>query len=82
MITDYEAFVAHLRRTGRLKLLPQVLRELKQAKAQEHRHVAKRETAKEHPSLISGWRSIEGGKLTDHSGKGALVEIYRNVTRS
>ena len=81
MITDYEAFVAHLHRTGRLKLLPAVLRELEQDEAREHQRVAKKETAKEHPSLISGWRSLVDGELTDRSGKGALIEIYRNITR-
>lgn len=82
MIKDYEKFVAHLKRTGRLKLLPRVLRELHQHEARGHRRASKKETAKENPSLISGWRSLVGGKLTDHSGKGALIEIYRGITNA
>lgn len=82
MIADYDAFVAHLMRTGRLKLLPAVLRELKEERVREHARAPRKETAKEHLALISGWRTIEDGRLTDHTGKGALVEIYRNVTRS
>ena len=35
MITDYAAFVAHLKRTGRMKLLPKVLRELRVQEARE-----------------------------------------------
>ena len=39
----------------------------------------KKETAKENPLLISGWRTIENGVLTDHTGKGALIAIYKNI---
>ena len=31
------------------------------------------------PSLISGWRARSAGRLLDHSGKSALIEIYRNI---
>lgn len=31
------------------------------------------------PSLISGWRARENGKLVDHSAKRALLDIYQNV---
>ena len=33
MITNYTQFIAHLKRTGRLKLLPRVLRELRREEA-------------------------------------------------
>lgn len=32
------------------------------------------------PSLISGWRARQGGRLVDRSGKRALLELYQNVT--
>jgi F0F1-type ATP synthase delta subunit len=32
-------------------------------------------------SLISGFRARGGGKLVDRTGKRALIDIYRNVTR-
>lgn len=80
MIKDYEAFIAHLRRAGRLKLLPQVLRELQREEARAKKFAPTRETAAENPSLISGWRSLENGILTDHSGKRALIDIYKNIT--
>jgi hypothetical protein len=79
MITDYDTFVAHLRKTGRLKLLPQVLRELREESARVKRLGAKKEMAAENPSLISGWRSIENGVLTDTTGKRALLDIYKNI---
>lgn len=79
MITDYDAFIAHLRRTGRLKLLPQVLRELRMEQSHARTTGTRKETAQDNPSLISGWRSIENGQLTDHTGKSALITIYRNI---
>lgn len=82
MIKDADQFIAHLQKTGRLKLLPQVLRELRVAEARRAKLAPKKETAQENPSLISGWRSIENGVLKDRSGKGALVDIYRNITRA
>ena len=81
MITDYRAFITHLKRTGRLKLLPQVLRELRAEEARQERLAPKKETAKENPSLISGYRTIENGVLTDRSAKRALLDIYQKVTR-
>lgn len=77
---DINAFIAHLKKTGRLKLLPQVLRELKEAQTKERMHAPRKETAKENPALISGWRSIENGRLTDKTGKRALMEIYQKIT--
>jgi hypothetical protein len=79
MISDYKAFIEHLKRTGRMKLLPQVLRELRLEEARQKRLAPRKETAKENPSLISGWRSIENGLLTDRSAKHALLTIYQNV---
>jgi hypothetical protein len=81
MIKDYDQFIAHLKRTGRLKLLPSVLLELRAAEAQDKKRAPRKETVEQYPALISGWRSIEDGILTDRSGKGALIEIYRNITR-
>jgi hypothetical protein len=80
MIKDYDAFIAHLKRTGRMKLLPQVLRELEAEEAHSKKLAPRKETAKENPSLISGWRSIENGVLTDRSGKQALLDIYKKIT--
>jgi hypothetical protein len=79
MIKDYGAFIAHLKRTGRMKLLPRVLRELRREEAHAKRTAPKRETSADNPSLISGWRTLEGGTLTDHTGKSALIDMYRNI---
>lgn len=76
---DVEAFIAHLKRTGRVKLLPQVLRELKEVELRAKKNGERTETADENPSLISGSRSIKNGLLTDTTGKRALLEIYKNV---
>ena len=78
MIQNYEEFIAHLKRTGRLKLLPQVLRELRRDEVRAKRFAPQRETAAENPSRISGWRTIENGMLTDNTGKSALIDIYKN----
>ena len=82
MIKDFDAFLAHLKRTGRMKLLPQVLRELKEEEARERLGAERVETAAEHPALISGSRSIKDGVLTDTTGKRALLEIYQKITTS
>ncbi len=79
MIQDYKTFIAHLRRTGQLKLLPRVLRELKVEAVRAKKLSPKKEAAKEHPALISGWREIKNGVLTDHTGKQALLDIYKNI---
>lgn len=79
MIKNYDAFIAHLKRTGRLKLLPSVLRELRIEEARAKKLAPRRETAKENPALISGWRSLENGMLTDKTAKRALIEIYQKV---
>lgn len=79
MITDYGAFIAHLKRTGRMKLLPLVLRELRQEKARAKKIAPRRETSVDNPSLISGWRTVENGVLTDRTAKSALIDIYRNI---
>jgi hypothetical protein len=81
MIKDLDAFIAHLKKTGRMKLLPQVLRELKESEARERLTAPRKETAKENPALISGWREIADGKLTDRTGKRALLEIYKKITQ-
>jgi hypothetical protein len=80
MILDYAKFIEHLKRTGRMKLLPQVLRELRALHARELRLAPKKETAKEYSALISGFRTLENGVLTDQTGKQALLTIYQNVT--
>jgi hypothetical protein len=79
MIKDYEKFVAHLKRTGREKLLPQVLRELKAEAVREAKRAPRTETVKENPSLLSGKRILKDGTLTDTTGKRALLEIYQKV---
>lgn len=38
------------------------------------------ETVSVNPSLISGWRARKGAVLKDHSGKRALIDMYRSVT--
>jgi len=79
MIKNYGLFIAHLKRTGRLKLLPLVLHELRSEEARAKRLSSKTETAAENPSLISGWRTLENGILTDRSGKSALIDIYKKI---
>ena len=79
MIKDYEHFIAHLKRTGRMKLLPQVLRELRREEANAKRLSPQKETVAENPALISGWRQIENGILTDRSGKSALIDMYKKI---
>lgn len=79
MIKDYEAFIAHVTRTGRLKLLPRVLRELRIEEIRAKKLTLKKETVTENPSLISGWRTLENGILTDRTGKSALIAIYKNI---
>ncbi|MEJ0053176.1 MAG: hypothetical protein WDN10_00410 [bacterium] len=76
----YETLVEHLKRTGRMKLLPRILRELKMKEARARKLAPRKETAEESPALISGSRSIENGILTDTTGKRALLEIYKKVT--
>jgi len=80
MITDSDTFIAHLKRTGRMKLLPQVLRELKEVKTRERLTASRTETAETHPALISGSRTLKDGMLTDTTGKRALLEIYQRIT--
>lgn len=80
MIRDVDAFIAHLKHTGRLKLLPRVLKELQEESTRERLSGARTETAKENPALISGSRSIKDGVLTDTTGKRALLEIYKKIT--
>jgi len=76
---DLDAFIAHVKRTGRLKLLPEVLRELKREELRAKKTGERIETAQENPSLISGARTIKNGLLTDTTGKRTLLEIYKNV---
>ncbi len=35
-----------------------------------------------HHALISGWRAQNKGLLVDRSGKRALLDLYRNVTKA
>lgn len=80
MIQDYPKFLEHLKKTGRMKLLPQVLRELTVSEARAAKLAPRTETAKDNPDLISGSRTLENGMLTDTTGKRALIDIYRNIT--
>jgi len=75
----YADLIKHLERKGKMKLLPKIVRELRTKEAREKALAPRKETAKQHPSLITGWRAIEDGVLTDHSGKQALLTIYQNV---
>jgi hypothetical protein len=63
-----------------MKLLPQVLRELKAEEALQKNLAPKKETAKNNPTLISGSRTLENFILTDHSAKRALLDIYQQIT--
>lgn len=80
MTFDFESLRAHLERTGRLKLLPRVLAELKVREARVRVKAGRVETAHENPSLLSGARTIENGMLTDTTAKRALLEIYQKIT--
>lgn len=82
MSSDYDTLIAHLKRSGRLKLLPRILRELRMQQAREVSRELSRETALENPSLIFGWREIRDGVLTDTTGKRALIDIYQRVTKA
>jgi len=82
MIKDYPKFIEHLKATGRMKLLPQVLRELKEAEAREKLLAPRTESAKDNPELISGSRTLANGTLTDTTGKQALIDIYKKITSS
>ena len=79
MPSDYDTLIAHLKRTGRLKLLPRILRELRTRHARTTRLASRRETAEENLSLVSGWREIKDGTLTDHTGKRALFDMYQKI---
>jgi hypothetical protein len=79
MIKDYDAFIAHLKRKGRLKLLPRVLRELHIDEAQAKKIAPRVETAVENPSLVLGYRKFENYTLTDNTGKSALINIYKKI---
>lgn len=81
MSIGFDELKKHLERTGRVKLLPRILAELKERAAREAKLAPRKETAKENPDLISGWRTIENGVLTDRTGKRALVSIYQRATK-
>jgi hypothetical protein len=76
-MNDFSNIREHLVRTGRLKLLPRILRELKKRAIREIKIADRKETAKKNPSLLSGEREIRGGVLVDTTGKRALLEIYK-----
>ncbi|HEY0010376.1 MAG TPA: hypothetical protein VGB97_00480 [Candidatus Paceibacterota bacterium] len=98
----FTKLMAHLQKTGRTKMLPQLLRELKtlrarqssrgpllevasdaEAKAAEAAVLAEgvTTTAAVNPSLVSGWRLTTADTLRDRSGKRALIDLYRSITR-
>ncbi|MGH7174742.1 MAG: hypothetical protein ACREGR_00050 [Minisyncoccia bacterium] len=81
MTLTFDQLKGHLTRTGQMKLLPQILRELKENAARAKMRAPRKENAKQHPALISGSRTLEEGMLTDTTGKRALIEIYQNITR-
>jgi F0F1-type ATP synthase delta subunit len=92
----------HLKATGRAKLLPSILRELKRIDEKNTKFEPTIEVAHERDSakalaaaaaqgihatkahvnhdLVTGWRASAGGKLIDHSGKQALVDLYQKIT--
>ena len=76
---DYKTLKEHLENTGRLKLLPRILSELKREEVRAAKSAPRTETAKKHPELLSGSRTLENGLLTDSTGKRALLEIYQRV---
>ncbi len=82
MIHDVDTFLGHLKRTGRIKLLPSVLRELQATALREKKMGERTETAKDNPELISGTRTLKNGFLTDTTGKRALLEMYQRITKS
>lgn len=93
--------IRHLKSAGRMKMLPQIARELKKVAARRAAHKPVLEIAHEkervhalkeaesagvtaprvsvNQSLIRGWRLREAGRLIDHSGKAALVDIYKKI---
>lgn len=97
-----EKLILHLKSHGRVKLLPEMARELKRITARRaalapvvevaHQHDAheavllaekagiQTKHTKVNHELLGGWRARAEGKLIDHSGKGALVAIYQQVT--
>lgn len=95
--------VAHLKRTGREKLLPRIARELHRLDARAeafgellevaspHEKTHAEREAKElgisakaqvNESLVSGWRARTGSRVIDRSGKRALLDLYRQITRA
>jgi F0F1-type ATP synthase delta subunit len=98
----FEKLIEHLKRTGRMKLLPLIHSELtkqEQYKKRKHmtieftseksrdeaqkyseQHIKVPYTLVHNEALISGWRAYTEGFLIDHSGKGALTQIYRSIT--
>lgn len=102
--TAADNLITHLKASGRMKLMPRILQELKALDARHtareahvevaHAHDAeealrqaseagvKARTTRVNHSLISGWRAHTAGTLVDRSGKRALLDIYRRVTRA
>ncbi len=76
---DAERLIKHLKDTGRIKLLPQILKEVRKNTLRQKRTVGGTETAKENPSLVSGFRTVQKGILHDATAKNALIQIYRNI---
>ncbi len=96
-----DTLIAHLHETGRLKLLPRILRELKRLDARagvlsqtlevasESEMITAAKEAKElgitasptvNKELVSGWRGSIGSRIIDHSGKRALLDLYKRIT--
>lgn len=95
-----EQLIAHLKKSGRTKMLPSILRDLRALSLRSQKSAAHLEVATEaeregaakaagvllsetvvNPSLIRGWRLTKGSQLTDKSGKRALIDLYRRITR-
>jgi len=101
--TVVKGLVTHLEKSGRTKLLPRILAELKKSLLRKEASAPRIEVAREeegtralkeaktlgvsanvtvNPSLLSGFRIRHGSKLTDRSGKRALIDLYRNITNA
>lgn len=95
------SLVKNLTETGRLKLLPRILRELKRIDARASTLTETLEVASEsekasakkeanelgitaeptiNSHLVSGWRAQKGSRVIDHSGKRALLDLYKRIT--
>lgn len=98
-----ENLIAHLKREGRMKLLPGILAELKRRDVRSRALAPVLEVAHEsdkaaaqaalkaegvaaahvrvNHSLLQGWRLKSANTLIDQSGKRALIDLYRKITK-